>query len=204
MGISEPAGDSRMERKKEETRQKIMNVAIALFKQRGIEGTTMEQIALEADIAKGTLYHYFPSKEFIIHQYIQRSFQVKYVERVQRLREEPDTRSRLTMLFGELMEGVQAQNQIFDHFMLFRIQEMVSLHQPENIKSGLYRLGQVIIQLGQESGEIRSDISTTILEELVEFAFVEIVKAYYLDPPHFNGAEMISQCVDLILSGAYL
>lgn len=49
-----------MARKKEKTRQVIITTAMNLFIQNGYEATTMEQIAEMADIAKGTLYNYFP------------------------------------------------------------------------------------------------------------------------------------------------
>lgn len=202
MSLSQVNAGSRMERKKEETRQRIVQTAMTLFKQNGVAETTMEEIAAAADIAKGTLYHYFPSKEFIIHAFMQSSFEVKFAERTQRMREISDTRGRMKMIFRELVEGVQAQDQIFDRYMIFRIQEMISLDQPEEIKSGLYRLGEVIIQLGMESGELRKDVDVKILEELVEFAFMELVKAYYRDPASFRAEEMIEKCVDIFMCGA--
>ena len=65
---------SRIERKKEETRLKIIAVAMSLFKAHGFDVTTMERIAAEVDIAKGTLYNYFPVKEAIVSEYIRRTF----------------------------------------------------------------------------------------------------------------------------------
>ncbi len=62
MEPKETIRESRVERKKEETKQKIVSVAIALFQQKGFDDTAMEQIAEEVDIAKGTLYNYFPVK----------------------------------------------------------------------------------------------------------------------------------------------
>ncbi len=46
-----PTG-SRMERKKEDMRQKIISTALELFREQGLSGTTMEQIAAEVDIPK--------------------------------------------------------------------------------------------------------------------------------------------------------
>ncbi|KNZ70404.1 transcriptional regulator, TetR family [Thermincola ferriacetica] len=61
---------TRRERKKEATRLKIMETAIRLFKKRGFEQTTMNRISEEADVALGTLYNYFPSKEAIVGAYV--------------------------------------------------------------------------------------------------------------------------------------
>jgi AcrR family transcriptional regulator len=40
-----------------------MDAAIAVFRERGYEGTTIPAIAERVGIAQGTLYNYFPSKE---------------------------------------------------------------------------------------------------------------------------------------------
>jgi len=57
---------SRRERKKEETKERICNVALKLFKQKGLENTTVDEIAEKADVAKGTFFNYFPRKEAVL------------------------------------------------------------------------------------------------------------------------------------------
>jgi AcrR family transcriptional regulator len=52
--------------KKARTRAQLIAVAIKLFSRNGIDSTTVEQIALEAEVGKGTVYNYFASKEDII------------------------------------------------------------------------------------------------------------------------------------------
>lgn len=42
---------------------RILRAAVACFARQGYYGTTMEEIAIEAGIAKGAAYIYFPSKE---------------------------------------------------------------------------------------------------------------------------------------------
>jgi len=43
-----------------------MDAALAVFRERGYEGTTIPAIAERAGIAQGTLYNYFPSKEKLL------------------------------------------------------------------------------------------------------------------------------------------
>jgi AcrR family transcriptional regulator len=45
--------------------ERILRAAVACFARQGYYGTTMEEIAAEAGIAKGAAYVYFPSKEAI-------------------------------------------------------------------------------------------------------------------------------------------
>ncbi len=201
MTLQKASGSSRMERKKEETKQKIIAVAMPLFMKDGIDTVTMEQIAEEADVAKGTLYNYFPVKEAIIDEYIRRSFMERNAERVDRLRKLSDTRSRVTQILNELMQGVQAQKGIFEKYFIYRIQNMISLQQDESAQSGLYLLEAEIIALGQEEAEIRTDLSLDILTGLFEFVFVKVAQQFYKDPNKFKSRKVIEQCVDLFMNG---
>ncbi|WP_182526857.1 TetR/AcrR family transcriptional regulator [Nocardioides dongkuii] len=50
-----------------ERRQQIVTLAAGLFDKTGYSSTTMDDIAREVGVAKPTLYHYFPSKDDILH-----------------------------------------------------------------------------------------------------------------------------------------
>lgn len=195
-----PAG-SRVERRKEETKQKIVAVAMKLFKEQGVDGTTMEQIAEEVDIAKGTLYNYFPVKEAIIDEYIKRSSREKNSERILRLTNLPDSRSRMILSFSELIQGVQEQKEIFEKYLVYQMKNTISLQNEEAEKSGIYLLADEIIRLGQKNGEIRTDLPQGLMEDLFVFAFIEVAKQFYMGADKFNAQETIEQCVDLFING---
>jgi AcrR family transcriptional regulator len=52
--------------KKQETRQRISDVATALFLARGFEAVTLDEIAVAAKVAKMTVFNYFPRKEDLV------------------------------------------------------------------------------------------------------------------------------------------
>ena len=54
------------ERKKAATRKAIHDGAIRLFGEQGFAGTTIDQIAVAADVSRATVFHYFPTKESIV------------------------------------------------------------------------------------------------------------------------------------------
>jgi AcrR family transcriptional regulator len=51
---------------KEATRRRILDAAIESFRKHGFEATTTRDIATAADIATGTLFNYFATKEAIV------------------------------------------------------------------------------------------------------------------------------------------
>ncbi|MGA2352712.1 MAG: TetR/AcrR family transcriptional regulator [Terracidiphilus sp.] len=57
---------SRRERKKIAARAQILTSAIDLFSRRGLEAVTIDEIAIAADVGKGTIYNYFSTKEDIV------------------------------------------------------------------------------------------------------------------------------------------
>ena len=60
MGIAE-----RKEREKEQRRNDIIDAAEKIFFKKGLNNSTMDEVAEEAEFSKGTLYLYFKSKEEI-------------------------------------------------------------------------------------------------------------------------------------------
>jgi AcrR family transcriptional regulator len=200
MRPKEAVAGSRIERKKENTKQKIVGVAMQLFKERGLDETTMEQIAEEADIAKGTLYNYFPVKEAIISEYIEQISIERNSARILSLQDLPDTRTRLVLVLGELMGWVKIQKEIFEKYFMYQIQNMISLRPNGSTAGGFHMLGTEIIRLGQKDAEIRADLPFDILIALFEFVFIKVAQRFYQDPQTFKVDEVIDLYVDLFMS----
>lgn len=53
-----------------ERRVQILEVALKLFAEKGVEGTTIKQIAERADISAGLLYHYFKGKSDLLKEVV--------------------------------------------------------------------------------------------------------------------------------------
>jgi AcrR family transcriptional regulator len=62
----------------EDTRRKIYEAALKLFREKGFEQTTMRDIAAKADVALGAAYYYFASKEAIVLAFYQEMQEVSH------------------------------------------------------------------------------------------------------------------------------
>jgi AcrR family transcriptional regulator len=60
------------ERKKQRTREQIIEAAMGLFSERGYHATTIADIATAADVAPRTFFSYFPSKEAVVFHTVDR------------------------------------------------------------------------------------------------------------------------------------
>jgi AcrR family transcriptional regulator len=59
--------------KAEETRERIVDAALTLFREKGFDETTMRDIAAAAEVATGAAYYYFRSKEELVMAFYART-----------------------------------------------------------------------------------------------------------------------------------
>lgn len=62
------------EERSEKSRQQILDSALKLFSHKGYGATSVRDIAEEASLSKGNVYHHFPDKEAIFRALIDRYF----------------------------------------------------------------------------------------------------------------------------------
>lgn len=60
-------------KKSDETRARILEAALAVFRERGFSNATMREIAAQAQVAVGAAYYYFDSKDAIVMAFYERS-----------------------------------------------------------------------------------------------------------------------------------
>jgi AcrR family transcriptional regulator len=67
------AATTTITKKSEETRTRILEAALALFRKRGFENATMRDIARESGVALGAAYYYFDSKDALVMGFYERA-----------------------------------------------------------------------------------------------------------------------------------
>jgi AcrR family transcriptional regulator len=102
------SGPGRVERRKAETRGRIIGAARRLFAANGVEQTTIREIAAEADIALGGFYNYFETKEAVLAAL---------------LRETLDEQLRILILRQDQVDDVAEQVSIAHRHLLAAVRE---------------------------------------------------------------------------------
>jgi len=97
------------EPKRDATRRRLLARALALFQRRGVEATTMRDIARAAKLSLGAAYYYFPSKEALVFAY----YEDNHAELEAAFARTTGTpRERLGAVFHERLTSVQAQRKM--------------------------------------------------------------------------------------------
>jgi AcrR family transcriptional regulator len=94
------------EAKRDATRRTLLERALELFQKRGVEATTMRDIARAAGLSLGAAYYYFPSKEALVFAF--------YEENQARVEELAITatgsvRERLGAIFHGKLDSIRSQ-----------------------------------------------------------------------------------------------
>ena len=123
-------------KKPEERRGEIVAAARELFQKKDYERTTMQDVMDTLGIAKGTIYHYFKSKEDLLEAVVENTVD-EYITGMQELLNESEgsalDRMQILITSGDLVE---VHEEIYEH-----------LHRPGNIGMHTRQLAATLSRL---------------------------------------------------------
>ncbi len=189
------------EEKKRKLKRKIVDVTIKDIRKTSYDKVTMEGIAKSCEITKRTLYKYYPVKEAIISEFIRITFEEKSDNRIEKLNEINDLRSKIHYYMKDLIEGVMREPIIFEKYIIYVMKNLVSYEQEKQQSSGVAEPISIIIESCYLDGYIDASLPKELVLDFFIFSFVELTKLYFKDPKNFNIEKMSSICTDLFMKG---
>jgi AcrR family transcriptional regulator len=102
-------------------REEILNASLHLFAEKGFHGTSMRDIAREADITEGLIYHYFASKRDLFRAIIEEHSFLPLLRTLPDLAEQLDLRGLLIVLARGFFD-VLHQNKQLTRLLLQEVQ----------------------------------------------------------------------------------
>lgn len=161
-----------------ETRRILFENAIALFREKGLDAVTVEEITQRAGTAKGSFYTYFRTKSDIIIEEF-RNIDEYYRRYHKNLKRYPDARTRIVAFTRAQLKQVRDNVGIAMLKILYST-NIVDPHADRiliNPERYLHSLVREIVAEGQASGEFRTDIDADELALL----FNRSMRSVFLD-----------------------
>ena len=168
MDITEaPVG--RREKRKQEIRTRIEDAAYSLFRTQGIEDTSIEQICVEADVARRTFYGHFTNKHALLGGLgISRLYNQSEPMLRQLMSKQETTRGRLEAMI-DYIEANFAGYEDIDRQLILIAPSAFAEDQEQQREIGNSSMASFtrLITAGLELGDVSTDFSPEILASMV-------------------------------------
>jgi len=194
-------GSGRRQQKKEATEQRLYEVAMRLFHERGYEATSVEAITSAAGVAKGTFFNYFPSKEAVLG-YMGRA-QMAHLEA--QLQAQPgfaqlDVRAQLQAILATLAQGIEGQRDLARVVAVEAMRHRVAAAEHQHSAQQFELLLHSLLGQAQARGELRPDIPAQAMAALLHDIYFATVLRWLSDD---QGAlePLLNTVLDMLLDG---
>jgi AcrR family transcriptional regulator len=164
----------------EEKRRQILDAAVHAFARKGYHACRVSEIAEEAGVAYGLVYHYFGSKEEVL-QTIFRETWTQMLARVSEVQEEGGPAREQVRKVTALLLRTWHRNPDLVRVLVHEV-----TRSPEQLQQQIDEIGhaykalEAIIAHGQESGEFRADLDPEIAAVVFYGALEEVLTGWVM------------------------
>lgn len=156
----------RWERRPDARPQELLDAALSVFAEHGYRNTRLEEVAEAAGVTKGTIYHYFSTKEELLRRAIEHNHQRGFGQLEALLAEQQGPASaRIRLLLRRGLSGGDPVRRK----QLLRLMQGVAHEVPEVysqwVATGPLKLSQLlarVVEGGKSTGEFRSDVDSDV------------------------------------------
>jgi AcrR family transcriptional regulator len=197
---------SRRERKKEETRERIFTEAIRLFRKKGFDHTTIDEITERADVAKGTFFNYFPRKEAVLG-----FLSLKQLEEVEANAEAifsspKPAREKLLDIYLRAASAYETDREMSRYVMNELMSRAFDVTEDTSHGSRWNALIHRALELGRTSDELRTDVDLMRASEILTGTYYATVYTWVNCTPacmpyDFKLLDEIRARMELVLDG---
>jgi AcrR family transcriptional regulator len=175
----------RRQRKRAQTANHLSATAFRLFELHGYEAVAMEQIAAEADVAKATLYNYFPVKEALIAHRFREDIAAGMVERAAALAACRSFESRMQFLLRESAAWHTARKAYLPQYLRYLTSQ--ARYGDETPREGCPDSGSrqiltLMFAAAQDVGEVDTRQTAAQIAWSFEYLLFGAVAAWLTDP----------------------
>jgi AcrR family transcriptional regulator len=188
------------ERKKQQNRTRILEVARDLFQAQGFGATSIEQIAEGAEVSRGTFFNYFATKDALLGAiadeelaWLQHRVETDLVSVPSAVTK---IRRTMRMFVDDTLPFLQVARYVF----------LDALQHPTGEDTTGIWLGEILRKLvveAQSSGEIRADLDPVEISHAITGAYMAALFSWIAaaSPPTPATMPMVENIVDMLFEG---
>ena len=185
---------------KNNTRARIIETAIELFKEHGYDQTTIPMICEKAGVSKTALHYYFPKKQDIFFD-MRNNFEELYSDNFYRIVEQDTFSKQIWEIFKIMYEGdVFYGASVSQQYFIGRLKE----HSQRDFIKNIYhkKMLTAVIRSAQNSGQIRNSSDPTALAESLSFAMRGVIVTWAIEDGSLDLMEEAKSVVSTIIDPA--
>jgi len=183
-------------------RELILRAATRVFARNGYFNSKVADIARAADVADGTVYLYFKSKEEILHSIFDQNMADAIVSGRRLIRAVGDPREKLRRVARLHLERLGADR---DLAVVFQVELRGSTKFMEEFSAAGFAeyldLLRKIIEEGQQSAVFRKDLNAKVVAKVLFGALDEMATNWIISHRHYQLEPMADVVLDVFLNG---
>jgi TetR/AcrR family fatty acid metabolism transcriptional regulator len=182
-------------------RRQILRAAITVFARSGYHTSRVSDVAKEAGVAYGLVYHYFGSKEDLLEAIFRRTWSrmLEAVEEVE-LGDAP-AREQLTAV-ARIVLGAWPLDPDLVRVLVREVARSPQLGREVDEIAHAFQALERLVSRGQERGELRTDVEPRLAAWILYGALEEILTGWVFErlPAGDDDVERAVQAVSVLLS----
>lgn len=201
--MADPTAPGRRQRKRGKTLDHLASTAFRLFEANGYDAVTMEQIATEADVAKGTLYNHFPVKEALLAHWIHAELALHIRQLEEEIGRREGFAQQMQLVLDASTRWCEMHRDYLPHYLRFRFLaiDAGTIGDEAAGHSDMVLAFEAVIAKGREAGELRNDLSAAHLASLFHHLHLAALMRW-LTLPGLRLEDEYADIVELFLNGA--
>jgi len=186
------------DKKKIETKKNIFEIAGRLFKEKGYDNTTIDEITKEAGIGKGTFFNYFPSKEALLQDFIKQKEELVFDILKDQLPRNISTKDKIKNILVLVAKSNENDRELTK---LFVFEHMKHYGQEERKSTSLNQLIQVIFENSAKTEEFKIDIDLKMAAGNIAAIYFYSLMEWLWSKDDYSLSKDISNRIDMIFEG---
>jgi TetR/AcrR family transcriptional regulator, fatty acid metabolism regulator protein len=163
-----------------EKRRVILRAAITVFARHGYHTSRVADVAREAGVAYGLVYHYFQSKEDLLETIFRRTWS-RMLEAVQQVEQEEATAREQLASVARIVLGAWQADPDLVRVLVREIARSPQLgNEVDEVEHAFAALERIVAR-GQQRGELRADVDPRLAAWILYGALEEILTGWVFD-----------------------